>query len=76
MSEKIVMLPFAGHLEVYVDAEDDEDAIAKAYEKELGIKLQSENENEVYIAVYDIYEKIVEGNICYVYQKEIEVVDA
>lgn len=52
-----VLLPVAGHVAVEVEAENEEEAIEKA--------LRSENITNEDIQEWDVFKKIIEGNVCH-----------
>jgi hypothetical protein len=59
-----VSVPIAGYVYIEVEAENKNEAIEKVFE-------QGYKEDD--IQEMDMYEKIVEGNICNVWHNEVEV---
>ena len=77
MSEYAVTIPFAGHVEVYVEADSEEDAKEKAWDKlnnETEFHIKDEKEvDDVELVEFEFYDKLVSGNVCYVSRWEVDV---
>ncbi len=68
MKEYDVALPIAGVIYVTVEAEDEEDAINKALQKE-DLKLED-------VETWDVYRMLVEGNCMHASPNEAEATEA
>lgn len=66
MKKYRVDVPIAGYVSIEVEAESREDAINKALEK-------GYTEDE--IMEIDMYDKLVEGNVCYTYHYKAEATE-
>lgn len=68
MSKYNVILPFAGYVNVEVEADSEEDAIEEA---QSSASLNIENGNhETDLREWEFYDKLIEGNFCYVSEYE------
>lgn len=61
MKKYMVTIPVAGHLNFEVKANSEEEAIEKALSTEWSLED---------IIELDAYEKLIEGNVCHVYEYE------
>lgn len=70
--------PFAGYFEAEVEAENEEEAKEKFDKLCEKITLDFKTDNEVGLGEWEIYDRLVQGNICYVsvYETEIEEMDS
>jgi hypothetical protein len=70
-----VKVPFSGYVYVQVEAQNKEEAEEKGYKEACdGINTADKLWNS--IEEWDFYKKIVEGNICYASQWEVEAEEA
>ena len=63
-----VRVPFAGVIAFEIEASTEEEAIAKAFETGININLTEDDStnNNAFIFEWEMYTKMVEGNICYI----------
>jgi hypothetical protein len=77
MTKKLfeVTIPIAGYITCKLDADNKEEAIEKALEKNWLKRIELEDDFEC--QDINTYEKIIEGNICYIdiYEVEAEEID-
>lgn len=59
-----VSIPVAGYVYKEVEAESKEEALEKAFD---------EGYNDDEIAELDMYDVLVEGNVCYTYHTKVEI---
>lgn len=76
-NEYLITMPFAGTISTTIEAESEEQAKELFHEKLNKINNflddKEMNENGFQIDECDIYEKIVEGNVCYVWQQKMSI---
>jgi hypothetical protein len=65
--------PFAGYVTKAVEADSEEEAIAKFNELVWQLEFKDNVLNLVDHIEYDFYDKVVEGNICYLDHHEMEI---
>lgn len=68
-----VILPIAGSIYMEIEADSEKEAIEKAFQTDWDIKIECNGEH--HIDELEAYEKIVEGNVCYVSTTEAEALE-
>jgi len=63
MKTYYVKVPLAGIISFSIEAESEKEAINKALKSDITVDINGENHPE--IEEWDLYEKIVEGNVVY-----------
>lgn len=65
-----IIVPFTGHMEVFIDAENEEDAINKAFEVDVELKGLPENVEQF---TWEYHRHITQGNICSAEYNDLEI---
>ena len=76
MKEYNVTMPFAGTMSIIVEAETEEEAKEKFYEQvnRTDISLHFNDIDKIGAETeWDFYEKLLEGNFCYVWNTRMEI---
>lgn len=73
MKEYSIIYPFAGHLYFNVEANNEAEAIEKCHELMEKCSDSGKSIMEEFDGEWETYQKIVEGNICYVSPYEIDI---
>lgn len=75
MREFQITKPIAGHVSITVEAENEQEALEKFDEEFFDEKYSNLLQNPNIEYEWDIYDKLVEGNVCYTHYTETDITD-
>ena len=73
VKEYFIRMPFAGYVDVTVEAENEEGAKEKFWELGIGDLKEASEKGIIDNYEWDFYETIVQGNVLHVPQNEMEI---